>query len=242
MTGISIRPTLNTSGSTLLGQQQKRNQVLASGPGSHQVYGDITGSQFGQNHPLAGKLLGGLAQVGSTIGDIALSAVRSVIPRLASSGSSNPRHDSAHHGALLGQEDKNINQMQGEQQKTAQTGLENAPTENLENPNQQALATEQGYQAYNPKTGQAKPITGQQGQELDPIEKPSANAFQHVALPDGSVVALSRGPDGKITADEVFKGDPKTQPQKSLEAKAGTYPEKASLCQLPSRYRKIHES
>jgi len=39
-------------------------------------------------------------------------------------------------------------------------------------------------------------------------------AFQHVVLPDGSVVAISRDPSGKIVADEVFKGEGKPETEK----------------------------
>ena len=115
------QPNVQAPRGTLQGEQAERNRLVKSGPGANQVYGDITNSSFGQNHPLAGKLVGGAAQGLASLGNIALSAVS---PRLASLVPGT----SGHHAALLGQENKNINQMQGEQQKTAQTGLENAQT------------------------------------------------------------------------------------------------------------------
>ncbi len=127
------QPTVKAPRGTITGEQAERNRLVGSPAGSGQVYGKITGSDFGQNHPIAGKLLGGLAQGASTIGDIALSGAA---PHLASLVPGT----TAHHNLLVNQEDKNINQMQGEQQKEAQTkNLELQPQLRLA---QQALQNE----------------------------------------------------------------------------------------------------
>ncbi len=129
----SQQPTVKAPRGTVPGEQAERNRLISSPAGSGQVYGKITGSDFGQNHPTAGKLLGGLAQGASTIGDIALSAgapgLASLVPGTT-----------AHHNLLVNQEDKNINQMQGEEEKQAQTkNLELQPQLKLA---QQALQNE----------------------------------------------------------------------------------------------------
>lgn len=203
----SPQPNVQAPRGTVQGEQAERNRLIGSPAGSGQLYSKITNSGFGQNHPLAGKLLGGLAQGAASIGDVALSGVA---PRL----SSLIRGTTEHHNMLVNRENQNINQMQGEDLKNAQTEEANARAGALNEPNLSALPTEEGYESFNPKSGEAKPLMGQNGQ-LQPIEKPGA--IQHAVLPDGSVVAISRGPDGKITADEVFKGEPKPQPDKNLQ-------------------------
>ena len=75
------QPNVKAPRGSLQGEQDERNRLVASKPGANQVYGDITNSGFGQNHPLAGKLLGGAAQGLASLGNIALGAVS---PRLAS--------------------------------------------------------------------------------------------------------------------------------------------------------------
>ena len=57
------------------GDKQERAREIATGSGESQIYGRVTHSDFGQNHPVLGKILGGLGQVGATLGDIGLSAV-----------------------------------------------------------------------------------------------------------------------------------------------------------------------
>ena len=60
---------------TLEGDKQERARELGAGAGVDQIYGRITQSPFGQQHPLVGKILGGLAQGVAKAGDIGLSAV-----------------------------------------------------------------------------------------------------------------------------------------------------------------------
>jgi hypothetical protein len=60
---------------TLEGDKAALQAEAGKKPGLENVYGKITGSSFGQNHPVAGKILGVLGQIPSTIADTALSAV-----------------------------------------------------------------------------------------------------------------------------------------------------------------------
>lgn len=179
---------------TLLGQEQKRNQVLASGPGVNQVYGDITNSSFGEKHPLAGKLLGGAAQGLASLGNIALSAAS---PRLASliPGTS------AHHAALLSNEDKGINQMQGEQQKTAQTGEENATTANLQSevPLHEAQAS---AAALTPATAEeAKAFGVPEGTQLNAASR--AALAKQVGINTSKEGIAAEGNETKMSVEEL---------------------------------------
>ncbi len=114
------QPNVQAPRGTIQGEQAERNRLVGSPSGANQVYGKITHSGFGQNHPLAGKILGGLAQGASTAGDILGSAIPGVAPQLAPLVQAIPG-STLHHNLLVKQEDRNINQMQGEQEKTAQT-------------------------------------------------------------------------------------------------------------------------
>jgi hypothetical protein len=122
------QPNVQAPRGTLTGEKNEQARLVGSKPGMSQVYDKITGSDFGQNHPLAGKLLGGAAQGLSTLGNIALSGAA---PKLASLVPGT----SAHHGALVGQENQNVNQLEGQQEKEAQT-------KNLEIQPQLRLATQ----------------------------------------------------------------------------------------------------
>lgn len=68
-------PNLVAPRGTVTGDQEERSRRLMSGPGESQIYKKVTESGFGQAHPLAAKILGGLGQGLATAGDIGLSAV-----------------------------------------------------------------------------------------------------------------------------------------------------------------------
>lgn len=197
------QPTVKAPRGTLTGEQDKRNELIQKPPALTQAYNKITNSEFGQNHPVAGKLLGGVTQGLASIGDVVGGFLPGLIPGTT-----------AHNRLLEGQENQRINQMQGEEKNQAQTEEMRARTGALNEPNLSALPTEEGYESFNPKSGEAKPLMGPNGQ-LQPIEKP--HSIEHVTTADGNVVALSRGPDGKITAEEVYQGAPKPQPDKNLQ-------------------------
>ena len=131
------QPNVQAPRGTLQGEQSERNRLVGSKPGAGQVYNRITDSSFGQNHPIAGKLFGGAAQGLASVGDFASSGV---LPTVAPGLASLIPGTTIHHNALVNREDRNINQMQGEQEKEAQTkNLELQPQLRL---SQQALANE----------------------------------------------------------------------------------------------------
>ena len=96
----------------------ERNRLIAQSPGVDQVYGNITGSQFGQAHPLAGKLLGGAAEVGAKIGDTLLNGIPGIAREIPGT--------SVHHTMLLNQANQAVSQDEANALKEAQTANENA--------------------------------------------------------------------------------------------------------------------
>jgi hypothetical protein len=59
----------------LMGDQQALQEMAGKKPALESVYGKISGSNFGQAHPVAGKVLGALAQIPATVADIGASGV-----------------------------------------------------------------------------------------------------------------------------------------------------------------------
>ena len=190
----SQQPNVQAPRGTLTGEKNEQARLVGSKPGMSQVYDKITGSDFGQNHPLAGKLLGGAAQGLSTLGNIALSGAA---PRLASLVPGT----SAHHAALVGQENQNVNQLQGQEQKealtqetNARTPLIQAQTDLLKNPPDKyaPLNTAEGVQAFDPKEGTAKPLTDASGKTLQPFSPDKTKTIDEQAY--GALVAQGKTP------------------------------------------------
>jgi len=69
------QPQVTAPRGTVEGDQAERARILKSGAGEDQIYGRVTGSQFGQAHPVLGKILGGLGEGVAKLGDVGLSAV-----------------------------------------------------------------------------------------------------------------------------------------------------------------------
>jgi len=101
---------------------EERNRLISEGPGEDQLYGKITGSHFGQAHPLLGKLLGGLAEGGAKLADVGVSAVAPQLT-MAMPGTA------YHHDLLLNQANRTVGQDEANAQKEAQTAAENATAE-----------------------------------------------------------------------------------------------------------------
>jgi hypothetical protein len=106
---------------TIQGDQAKRTEDITKGAGVDQIYGKITNSGFGQNHPIAGKILGGLAQGVAKLGDVGLSAVA---PALAI----NLPGTEYHHMAELNHSNRQIGEEEKEQQSEATTQAEQGRT------------------------------------------------------------------------------------------------------------------
>lgn len=193
---------------TLSGDQAERQRLLSTGAGVTQIAPKIEGSQFGQNHPLLGKIAGIGAEGLGMLGDVALNATglgRTLEPLIPGT--------LGHHQLDLARANNAVGQDEKQAQEEAATGETNARTEEIEHPKTQMtpLETAGGYESFNPQTGAAEPLKDATGQQLQPYEK--AQPIQHAVLPDGSVVAISRDPKtGAVSADEVFKGDGKSKP------------------------------
>lgn len=140
---LSIAP--KPARGTLEGDKAERSRMLQTGAGEDQIYGKVTNSSFGQNHPLLGKILGGLGQGAAKLGDIGLSAVA---PALAI----NLPGTEYHHNAQLRQ----INNQIGSEDKE---GQEEAQTQNLQSeiPMHQAMTQHENAQTTALQNPQPKP-------------------------------------------------------------------------------------
>lgn len=94
--------------------KDERNRIISSGSGISQISNKIQGTQFGQNHPILSKVLGGAAQGIATLGDVGLSAVA---PSLAI----NLPGTAYHHQMLLNQANRTDAQDQAQQKNDAET-------------------------------------------------------------------------------------------------------------------------
>lgn len=112
-------PTVKGPRGTLDADKAERTRLMTTGPGESQIYGKVTHSDFGQAHPLIGKILGGLGQGIATAGDIGLSAVAPAIAM-------NIPGTAYHHAAELRNVNKQIGNEETEGEKEAQTGAQQA--------------------------------------------------------------------------------------------------------------------
>ena len=162
---------------TIAGDKQERERRLATGAGVDQISGMIQGSGLGQAHPLAGKILGGLAQGVAKLGDVGLSAVA---PALAI----NLPGTEYHHMAGLHELNKQIGAEEGEQKNEAQTAETQANTAHLGAETAQipenAEAKKDAADASLAQHG-LKRVTGEDGSEsIVPDE--NSPVFQHQQL------------------------------------------------------------
>ncbi|MFT4112395.1 hypothetical protein [Silvibacterium sp.] len=66
-------PSIKAPRGTLQGDSEYYSQQLDKKPALESVYGGITGSKFGQDHPIMGRVLGALGQIPATAADVVLS-------------------------------------------------------------------------------------------------------------------------------------------------------------------------
>lgn len=115
------QPTVQAPRGTVEGDQARRTELLSHPAALENVYHDISHSDFGQNHPVLGKILGGLAQVPATALDVGLSGV---VPRLGGliPGTSIQR------GERIQSANQAVTQDEAEREKEAQTESQRAET------------------------------------------------------------------------------------------------------------------
>lgn len=226
---------------TLAGDQQAV-QKLAKPAALETVYSKIANSGFGQNHPIAGKVLGGLAQIPATVADIGASAVA---PRL---GALIPGTSINRGLQLKGLEDR-IGQEEGNAEKEAQTTEMNARA-----PLEQAQAAHYGDSLDLQKKqlagqlaehglsvgpdgkiildpslqrDQWKPVAGVQGPNGEPMESNEATGMYRVA--PGASNASMVGADKTTTKEKL---------QQQIDA-ASAKGDTAAVKQLQDRMKAI---
>ncbi|GGH06762.1 hypothetical protein GCM10011586_23680 [Silvibacterium dinghuense] len=215
---------------TLIGDKQEQAMMAGRHAPLESVYSSITHSNFGQNHPILGKILGGIAQVPATIADIGASlpfhgAAASLIPGtsinfgLQKQGLEN----------RIGNEEKQqLNEAQTEEQK-AQTAEANARTAEI--PEARKAAQQEmeaqlaehglGFDANNkivplpedqlaPElrtklAGQWKPVTGMLGMNNEPLEYNEQTGMYRPAPGIGQVQALKQPGESAAQDDQRYE-------------------------------------
>ena len=222
-------PTVKGPRGTLDADKAERSRLISTGPGESQIYGKVTNSNFGQAHPLIGKILGGLGQGIATAGDIGLSAVAPAIAM-------NIPGTAYHHAQELRGVNKQIGAEEGEAGKEAQTAetqarvpLTQAQTEHVQTETAGLPAQEQATLEHTQAETQAlnrpdlahaygtavdKAIKEGRDPSTDPVvqhladaitsiqKQPTAKGEEHVNLvgPNGKPIAANYHPDtGKYT-------------------------------------------
>ena len=162
---------------------------------------------------IGNRWLRGLAQVGEGIGTGLFPGVAAAIP-----GSQ------LHQALLVRNAERGVEQESGLKSAESKRGLEEAETREHEakaneiaNPTApedsfQPLPGEEGYAAFNKRTGEAAPVTIG-GKPVMPHEKPEKEAAPHYhSAPNGDVLATTYdSATGKYTTEKVYHGDPKVQ-------------------------------
>jgi len=181
---------------TMAGDLAERQRLMDTGSGISQIHSKIENSEFGQNHPALGKILGWGAQIPLQALDVAGSTLA---PRLAMMTPGTELH----HLALLKQDNNAIKQDEETEKEKSATAASNAEiplrqanarkaiaqADNLENPTPKVGITPE-EQTYNDLLGQTNPETGknythaealkavaQTKQDVKP-EKPEGNDFE----------------------------------------------------------------
>jgi hypothetical protein len=104
---------------TVEGDQAALTKEVSQKPFLESVYSKIHGSEFGQNHPVAGRVLGALAQVPATAADIALTSAPLHLGQLTPG-------TTAQKGARLGALTGEVKQEEANRKTEAETGEQRA--------------------------------------------------------------------------------------------------------------------
>ena len=110
------QPSVKAPRGTVEGDQNYRGQLLDQGSGISRIHSGIENSQFGQNHPVLGKIAGVGLEGLARLGDIGLNlthAGRQIEPMIPGTA--------GYQAAQLGRANSQIGTEQGEQEKQAQT-------------------------------------------------------------------------------------------------------------------------
>lgn len=202
---------------TTAGDTVERQRLLGQTPGVDNLYHDVTNSGFGQNHPFAGKLLGGLAEVGGKIGDTLATAFPGIGKQIPGT--------TVNHSMLLNQANTALGKDEENAQKQAQTASENATA--------QHTAAETPEVA--PNAASARGVQGAQKANLESETNIRENPPEVWKALTGMV-----GPNGEPVEYEEHSG------QTRLGTVTGTQPMKQPKPDSPEQqyideYQKMHK-
>jgi hypothetical protein len=114
----SEQPHVNAPRGTIHGDAQERSRLLSDGPPVDSIYHNITNSGFGQDHPVLGKILGGVGEVAGKIGDTLANGAPGIAREIPGT--------TIRHNMLLGQANTALGQDETNAQKEAQTAAQQA--------------------------------------------------------------------------------------------------------------------
>lgn len=115
----SQQPTVTAPRGTIEGDTNARGSLLGQKAGVENIAHDVEGSRLGEAHPLAGKLLGGLAEGAGMVGDTLLHSAAPGIERMVPGTEGNYTRNLGRANTALTQDTENA-------QKEAQAASENA--------------------------------------------------------------------------------------------------------------------
>lgn len=120
--GAPAQPNIHVLGSsplgTLQGDTDHRQQLMNTPPAVSQISHRIQGTDFGQNHPMLGKILGGVAQGAGMLGDTLANALPGIGREIPGT--------TLNHSMQLGQANAALTQDETNAGKEAQTRNQNA--------------------------------------------------------------------------------------------------------------------
>jgi hypothetical protein len=202
---IATKPLAGTAtGDTLI-----RQKLLQDGPPIDSLYKKISTGDFGQAHPLAGKLLGGLAEIGGKIGDTLANAAPGIGREIPGTTQNYNLHLNRANTAL-GQDEKIASEEAAQGEQKALTGEHTAQTNEIPITRQREDAREsseeglRGEQVKNLQSEEAErtsPSFTVHDTDEGPLLVGKDGTAQHLTV-DGTPV----GPKIKLTESQPIMG------------------------------------
>lgn len=167
--GAPTQPNIHVLGSsplgTLQGDTDHRQQLMNAPPAVSQISHRIQGTDFGQNHPMLGKILGGVAQGAGMLGDTLANALPGIGREIPGT--------TLNHNMQLGQANTALTQDETNAGKEAQTRNQNAEAGSREE--ETAEAPQKANDAHDLSQASAGNLTS----ETDERDNPHAQYEVH---------------------------------------------------------------
>jgi hypothetical protein len=200
------QPNVTAPRGTIEGDTNARGALLGKKPGWENLYSDVTNSRLGQAYPLAGKLLGGAAEVGGFLGNTLANAAPGIGREIPGT--------TLNHNMLLGQANTALTQDVGNAQKEAQTASENATAQKTE------AETPEVVPEAEARIGQENATAGHENAETANLQNPPAK-FEET--PAGPMMIHPDGTAQHVTVDGKPIGAPIKLTYQTVDAADGPH-------------------